>query len=69
MTHTNLEAQQLILSFNNLEGFFVFFVFFFFFFFCGSKRKKICGDNLMDVSVLKQFYQKFMYCQQPSNKE
>ena len=33
MTHTNLEAQQLILSFNNLEGFF-------FFFFGGSKRKK-----------------------------
>ena len=25
MTHTNLEAQQLILSFNNLEGFFFFF--------------------------------------------
>jgi hypothetical protein len=64
MTHTNFEAQQLILSFNNLEGFF----FFFFFFFCGSKRKKICGGNLMDVNVLKQFYQKFMYCQQPSNK-
>jgi hypothetical protein len=35
MTHTNLEAQQLILSFNNLEGFF------FFFFFCGSKKKII----------------------------
>jgi hypothetical protein len=32
MTHTNLEAQQLILSFNNLEGFF--------FFFFGSKRKE-----------------------------
>jgi hypothetical protein len=26
MTHTNLEAQQLILSFNNLEGFFFFFL-------------------------------------------
>ena len=60
MTHINLEAQQLILSFNNLEGFF--------FFFFGSKRKKICGGNLMAVNVLKQFYQKFMYCQQLSNK-
>ena len=34
MTHTNLEAQQLILSFNNLEGFF------FFFFLVGLKEKK-----------------------------
>jgi hypothetical protein len=62
MTHTNLEAQQLILSFNNLEGFF-------FFFFWGLKeKKKFYGGNLMDVNVLKQFYLKFMYCQQPSNK-
>ena len=51
MTHTNLEAQQLILSFNNLGGFF--------FFFFSLKKKKICGDKLMDVNVLKQFYKKF----------
>ena len=59
MTHTNLEAQQLILSFNNLEGLFIYFF---------GLKEKICGGNLMDVNVLKQFYQKFMYCQQPSNK-
>ena len=47
MTHTYLEAQQLVLSFNNLEGLF--------FFFLGLKEK-ICGGNLMDVNVLKQFY-------------
>ena len=41
MTPTNLEAQQLILNFNNLEGFF--------FFFLGEKKERekkiiyICG--------------------------
>jgi hypothetical protein len=37
MTPTNLEAQQLILSFNNLEGFFFFF---------GLKKKKKKKKNL-----------------------
>ena len=53
MTPTNLEAQQLILSFNNLEGIF-------FFWSKKEKKKKICGGSLMDVNVLKQFYEKFM---------
>ena len=57
MTPTNLEAQQLILNFNKLEGFFFFLV--------EKERKKkiiyICGGgNLIDVNVVKQFYPKFM---------
>ena len=60
MTPTNLEAQQLILNFNNLEGFF-------FFFFLGEKERKkkknyiyLWWGNLIGVNVVKQFYPKFM---------